>query len=179
MLAGESESEVSQLCRTLCDPMDYSSPVSSVHGLFPGKNIGVGCHALLQGIFPTQGSNPSLPHCRQMPYRLSHQGKGKPTVKQHLSFRPPLHHLGSPNPLSAREGPPKDHRWRVLEHHFPGIGVSAGILHPIPTRPHLAAGPWKGVHTQSSCFLTHRRRTRIPRVSRFNTAPARLWPTVQ
>ena len=32
----------------------------------PGKNPGVGCHFLLQGIFPTQGSNPGLPHCRQM-----------------------------------------------------------------------------------------------------------------
>ena len=32
---------------------------------FPGKNTGVGCHFLLQGIFPTQGSNPGLPHCSQ------------------------------------------------------------------------------------------------------------------
>ena len=32
----------------------------------PGKNTGMGCHFLLQGIFPTQGSNPGLPHCRQM-----------------------------------------------------------------------------------------------------------------
>ena len=31
----------------------------------PGKNTGVGCRFLLQGIFPTQGSNPGLPHCRQ------------------------------------------------------------------------------------------------------------------
>ena len=41
---------------------------------FPGKSTGVGCHFLLQGIFPTQGSNPGLPHCRQMLYHLSHQG---------------------------------------------------------------------------------------------------------
>ena len=34
----------------------------------------MGCHFLLQGIFPTQGSNLGLPHCRQMLYRLSHQG---------------------------------------------------------------------------------------------------------
>ena len=40
----------------------------------PGKNTGVGCHALLQGIFPTPGSNPGLPHCRRILYRLSHQG---------------------------------------------------------------------------------------------------------
>ena len=65
---------VAQLCLTLCDPMDCSPPGSSVHGDSPGKNTGVGCHALLQGIFPTQQSNPDLPHCRQIPYRLSHQG---------------------------------------------------------------------------------------------------------
>ena len=42
----------------------------------PGKpiNIGLSCHALLQGIFPTQGSNPGLPHYRQILYSLSHQG---------------------------------------------------------------------------------------------------------
>ena len=49
-----------QLCLTLCDPMDCSPPGSSVHGDSPSKNIEVGCHALLQGIFPTQGSNPRL-----------------------------------------------------------------------------------------------------------------------
>ena len=38
--------------------MDCSPPGSSVHGDSPGKNTGVGCHALLQGIFPIQGSNP-------------------------------------------------------------------------------------------------------------------------
>ena len=41
---------------------------------FPGNNNGLGCHFLLQGIFPTQGSNPGLLHCRQTLYRLSHQG---------------------------------------------------------------------------------------------------------
>ena len=41
---------------------------------FPGKNTGMGCHALLQGIFPTQGSYPGLLHCRQILYHLSHQG---------------------------------------------------------------------------------------------------------
>ena len=39
----------------------------------PGKNTGVGCYALLQGIFPTQGLNPGLLHCRQVLYHLSHQ----------------------------------------------------------------------------------------------------------
>ena len=39
----------------------------------PGKNAGVGCHALLQGIFPIQGLNPSLLHCRQILNHLSYQ----------------------------------------------------------------------------------------------------------
>ena len=52
---------VAQSCLTLCDPMDCSLPGSSVHGNSPGRNTGEGCHALLQGIFPMQGSNPGLP----------------------------------------------------------------------------------------------------------------------
>ena len=47
---------VAQLCLTLCGPMDCSPLGSSAHGDSLGKNTGVGCHALLQGIFPTQSS---------------------------------------------------------------------------------------------------------------------------
>ena len=72
---------VTKSCLTLCDPMNRgawrsscSPPGSSVRGESPGKNSGVGCHALLQGILPTQGSNPGLPHCRWILYHLSHQG---------------------------------------------------------------------------------------------------------
>ena len=54
---------VIQSCLTLCNPMDCSLPGSSVHGDSPSKNTEVGCHALLQGIFLTQGSNPGLLHC--------------------------------------------------------------------------------------------------------------------
>ena len=49
-----------QSCLTFCKPMDCSPPGSSVHGDSPGKKTGVGCHALLQGVFPTQGLNPHL-----------------------------------------------------------------------------------------------------------------------
>ena len=64
-----------QLYLTVCiDPMDCSPPGSSVHGDSPGKNTGVCWHALLQGIFSTQGSNPGLPHCRLILYHLSNQG---------------------------------------------------------------------------------------------------------
>ena len=49
-----------QSCSALCDPMDHCLPGSSVDGESPGRNTGVGCHALLQGVFPTQGLNPLL-----------------------------------------------------------------------------------------------------------------------
>ena len=62
------------VCLTLSDPMDCSSPGSSVHGILcPGKNSGVGSHSLLQGIFLTQGLKPRLLRCKQILYRLSHQ----------------------------------------------------------------------------------------------------------
>ena len=60
--------KVTQLCPTL-----------QLHGLYspwnsPGQNAGVGILFLLQGTFPTQVSNPGLPHCRQILYQLSHKG---------------------------------------------------------------------------------------------------------
>ena len=64
---------LAQSCPTLCNPMDCSLVGFSVHGDFPGKSIGVGCHVLLQGIFPTQGLNPGLLHCSWTLYHLSHQ----------------------------------------------------------------------------------------------------------
>ena len=64
---------VAQSRPTLWHSMDCSLPGSSVHGDSPGKNTGMGCHAFLQGIFSTQGSNPSLPHCRRILYCLSCQ----------------------------------------------------------------------------------------------------------
>ena len=49
-----------QSCLTLCGPISHSPRVSSVHGDSPGENTGVGCYALLQGIFLTQDSDLSL-----------------------------------------------------------------------------------------------------------------------
>ena len=65
---------VTQSCLTLFDSVDYSPPGSSVHGDSPGKNTGWVAMPPLQGIFPTQGSNPGLLHFRQILYHLSHQG---------------------------------------------------------------------------------------------------------
>ena len=69
---------------TLCNPMDCSLPGSSVHGDSPGKNTGVGCHALLQRVFPTQRLNLGLPHCRRILYHLSHQGS--PRIPEWVAY---------------------------------------------------------------------------------------------
>ena len=95
------KNEVAQSYPTLTDPMDCSLPGSSIHRIFqarvlewgatafpsglyspwnsPGQNTGVGSLSLLQGIFPTQGSNPGLLHCRRILYQLSCEGS--PTNK--------------------------------------------------------------------------------------------------
>ena len=59
------------------------------HGLYrprnsPGQIPGVGSLSLLQGIFPTQGSNPGLPHCRWVLYQLSH--KGTPSILEWVAY---------------------------------------------------------------------------------------------
>ena len=61
---------VAQLCPTLCDAMDYIACQPPLSMGIPDKNTGVGCHSLLQGIFPAQGSNPGLRHCRWILYCL-------------------------------------------------------------------------------------------------------------
>ena len=66
---GEGESEKLLSCIQSLQPQALSSPWNS-----PGQNTGVGSLSLLQGIFPTQRSNPGLPYCRQIPYQLSHKG---------------------------------------------------------------------------------------------------------
>ena len=79
-----------------CESCSVMSDLLPPHGLHspwnsPGQNTGVGSHSLRQQIFPTQGSNPGLPHCRQILYQLSYQGSSK-TVRQreqihfHASF---------------------------------------------------------------------------------------------
>ena len=64
---------ITQSCLTLCDLINYNLPGSPVHGILQA-NTRVGSHSLLQGIFPTQGSNPGVLHYRQILYHLSHQG---------------------------------------------------------------------------------------------------------
>jgi len=64
--------KVAQSHPTLCGPMD-----DTVHGILQATILEWVAFSLLQGIFPTQGSNPGLPHCRWILYQLSHQGSPK------------------------------------------------------------------------------------------------------
>ena len=69
--------KVTQSCPTLWDPIDCSLAGYSVHGDSPGQNTGVSSCSFLQGIFPIQGSNPGLLHCRRILFCLSHQGSAR------------------------------------------------------------------------------------------------------
>ena len=78
--AGTFSCSPSALHRVLCCVLSHSVMFNSLqpHGLYspgnsPGQNTGVGSLSLLQGIFPTQGSNPGLLHCRRILYQLSYQ----------------------------------------------------------------------------------------------------------
>ena len=77
MLSWKVTVKVAQSCPSLCDPMDYR------YRTFPGQNTGVSSCSLLQGIFPTQGSNPGFLHCRQILYYLSHQGSPWKVLQMH------------------------------------------------------------------------------------------------
>ena len=96
-------------CLTLCDPMGCS-PVREIFWQkwdFPGKNTGVGCHALLQGIFLTQGLNLHLLHCRKILYNWALREFPGVSFKRALilfMWAPPPwpNHLPLPNTITLR-----------------------------------------------------------------------------
>ena len=83
---------------------------------FPCKDTGVGCHLLLQGIFPTQGSNPGLLHCKHILYQLSYKGIAHCWLPLHL-----VYYLSSCSPVPGTE----DVFWRnsALSTPFPKISA--------------------------------------------------------
>ena len=104
----------------------------ATHGLYspgnsPGQNTGVGSLSLLQGIFPTQGYNTGLPHCRQILYQLSHQGSprilewvGSPSLLQGIfltreSNRGLLHCRRILYQLSYKMSPKGKHFWKRID----------------------------------------------------------------
>ena len=80
--AGAGKVLVVQSCLTLCDPMDCSPPRLPCPWNSSDKNTGVGCHSLLQGIFPTQGSNLGLLQADYLPSEPS----GKPVIYRREHF---------------------------------------------------------------------------------------------
>ena len=86
------------VCVCVCVTCSVVSNSLRPHGLkptrllcpwdFPGKNPGVGCHSLLQGIFPTQGLNPGVLDCRQILYCLRHQGNPRNMYSEVLPSPP-------------------------------------------------------------------------------------------
>ena len=92
--------KVTQLCPTLCDPMDC--PWNSL-----GQNTGVGSLSLLQGIFPTQGSNPGLLNCRRILYQLSHQGSPQLLSLCSKAWEPQLLKPERPRAHAAQEKTPQ------------------------------------------------------------------------
>ena len=81
MLIWMCESESRSVVSNSLQPHGLYSPWTS-----PGQNTGVGSLSLLQEIFPTQGSNPSLPHCKQILYQLSHKWSPRITGVGSLAF---------------------------------------------------------------------------------------------
>ena len=115
--------KVAQSCPTLCVPFWNSL----------NQNTGVGSRSLLQGIFPTQGSNPGLPHCRRILYQLSHQGSPRilEWVAYPFSRDLPVPGIGSGSPaLQADSLPAEPSRKprKRLGHHLTNQSAS-----PSPT----------------------------------------------
>ena len=86
--------KATQSCPTLCDPVDYTA-----HGILQVRILEWVAYPLLQGIFPTQGSNPGLLHCRRILYQLSYQGSPEVTWM-------------SPNPIWKNSNTLRDIRHR-------------------------------------------------------------------
>ena len=117
--------------------MDCSSSGSSVHGDSPGKNTREGCYALLQGVFPTQGSNPGRLHCRWILYQLSHQGSPRilewvayPFSRESPQPRSPV--LQADSLLSEPPGKPKNTgvgSLSLLQRNFLTQQSNWGLLH--------------------------------------------------
>ena len=78
-------SEVAQLCPTLCNPVDWSLPGSSIHGIFQARVLEWVAISFSKRSSLTQGLNPGLPHCRQTLYRLSHLGSQNYNSKRYMN----------------------------------------------------------------------------------------------
>ena len=124
--------KVAQLCRVWL----FATPLVCGHHALPhppwdspGKNIGLGSHSLLQGIFPTQGSNSGILDCRWILYHLSHHLKAKGLSKgsplKTLTFKPGRLHC--PWDFPGKNTGLGCHF--LLQGIFPTQGSNLGLLH--------------------------------------------------
>ena len=116
-----------QSCPTLCDPMCSSLP-GSCQWDSPAKNTGVGCQAHLQGIFPTQGSNPRV-------ICLLHWQAGSLPLATTCLLSDKLHAY-KPLSQTPSAGKPKGTSWHVIvrKWQIPFICSNAFKLSPVPTK---------------------------------------------
>ena len=127
------------LSPSLCDLMDSSPPGSSVHGDSPGKNTGVGCHSLFQGIFPTQGLNPHL-------LCLLHWQMGSLTTSttqeaQQIGFSA-LFVTRKPH-KGDREGRKPNRKYgNGIGYHQGQLGAPKGTCRPLTSCPTKGQGTW-------------------------------------
>ena len=130
----------------------------------PGQNTGVGCHALLQGIFPTQGLNSGLPCCRQILYQLSH--KGSPRILEWVAY-----------PFSRGPSRPRNQtgvsciaggfftNWAFREAQHPLSWNNQKCLQTLPTVPGRPNWPWLRITGETSDWVW---RLHYPAVSRIH-----------
>ena len=134
---GKPKSVIKWSCSVLSDSLRPHGlqPTRLLHSWdFPGKSPGVGCHFLLQGIFPTQGSNPGLLHCRQILYCLSHQrSPGEMQIKTSVRC-----HFTSTSIVGV-----KWHLTEVLICICLGLSHLLGIVAEKAMAPHSSTLAWK------------------------------------
>ena len=106
--------------------------------LSPAKNTRVGNLSLLQGIFPSQGLNPGLQHCRQILYQLSH--KGSPRILEWVAF-----------PFSSRSSRPRIESERNAGRFFMNWAISEAH---ITRKPEKKKNPHKQTKNPVTCFIT-------------------------
>ena len=119
------KNEVAQSCPTLCDPKDSSLHQAPPSMGFSRQEYWRGCHFLLQGFFPTQGSNPGLPHYRQTLYRLSHQGSLRNStniMKWIKAFNISLTNINPESLVAEIDTAVKGPAWALAD----GAGILAG-----------------------------------------------------
>ena len=127
---------VAQLCPTPCDPMECSPPGSYVYGDSPSKNTEVGCQALLQGIFPTQGSKPRSPALQvdslpsEPPGSPSHISRANSVPGLFINFLNSDNYEADSFSPWRRGGPGNPPQRSCLEkaHHRPSLLFSPSVL---------------------------------------------------